>query len=217
MCFLKSSNPSPPPSLTQPLQGKDTDPRAVRILSRSVKAGHDVQVRLGRAWLCAQVSPSLPQPHPQIVLLNYRKDGSRFWNYLFMSALRDEKGKASWGGGAAPGAQPIPHFSPPIQVLYFIGVQTHLQPELARPLLEAQETQYAALADEDAEEAEACSAALETAAAAGGSARRMRAVFPDLKDEPGPASGLLPRAGTTGGLLALLSAGADAGMLEASV
>ena len=28
----------------------------------------------------------------QVVLLNYRKDGTRFWNYLFMSALRDEKG-----------------------------------------------------------------------------------------------------------------------------
>ena len=113
------------------------------------------------------------------------------------------------------------------QVLYFIGVQTHLQPELARPLLEAQEAQYAALALEDEAAAASGAAALEEAAAAavgGGStatmsARRVHATIPDLSDEPGPLSGLLPRAGTTGGLLALLSAGADAdaGMLEASV
>ena len=53
------------------LQGKDTDPESVKKLRDAVKAGERVSVRL----------------------LNYRKDGTPFWNQFFIAALRDRNGK----------------------------------------------------------------------------------------------------------------------------
>ncbi len=53
------------------LQGKDTDPAAITELKRAVTA----------------------QQHLDIVIKNYRKDGSAFWNDLVMSPMFDDNGK----------------------------------------------------------------------------------------------------------------------------
>ncbi|MET3666660.1 histidine kinase dimerization/phosphoacceptor domain -containing protein [Caulobacter sp. 1776] len=50
------------------LQGPDTDPRAVQALHEAVAAGQDITVEL----------------------LNYRKDGSTFWNVLSFSPVRND-------------------------------------------------------------------------------------------------------------------------------
>ena len=52
------------------LQGPDTDPAAVSVLRDAVRAGGEVQVDL---W-------------------NYRKDGSRFWNSMFVGPVNDAEG-----------------------------------------------------------------------------------------------------------------------------
>ncbi|MFB2550839.1 PAS domain-containing protein [Ensifer soli] len=52
------------------LQGPDTDPQAVSKLRDAIAAERDISVDI----------------------LNYRKDGSRFWNALFVSPVRDESG-----------------------------------------------------------------------------------------------------------------------------
>lgn len=52
------------------LQGPDTSPEAVKKIRTSLEAGEDVQVDI----------------------LNYRKDGARFWNALFMSPVRNADG-----------------------------------------------------------------------------------------------------------------------------
>lgn len=52
------------------LQGPDTDPSAVTRVREAVTAGHDIDVDL----------------------LNYRKDGTTFWNALYMSPVRDKNG-----------------------------------------------------------------------------------------------------------------------------
>lgn len=52
------------------LQGPDTDPAAVEKLHTAIEAGEDVDVEL----------------------LNYRKDGSTFWNALYLSPVRGEAG-----------------------------------------------------------------------------------------------------------------------------
>lgn len=52
------------------LQGPDTDPATVAKVREAIEAGHDVDVDL----------------------LNYRKDGSTFWNALYMSPVRDKGG-----------------------------------------------------------------------------------------------------------------------------
>ncbi|KAG5187659.1 aureochrome 4 [Tribonema minus] len=52
------------------LQGPGTDPRAVDIIRRGVSEGRDTSV----------------------CLLNYKADGSPFWNNFFISALRDQNG-----------------------------------------------------------------------------------------------------------------------------
>ncbi len=53
------------------LQGKDTDPKAV-----------------------AQVRSALREGEPcEVELLNYRKDGTPFWNHLLISPVRDEAGR----------------------------------------------------------------------------------------------------------------------------
>ena len=53
------------------LQGRDTDPYAVYRIRLAIQEGSDCHV----------------------VLLNYRKDGTPFYNRLFMTALRDTKGR----------------------------------------------------------------------------------------------------------------------------
>ena len=52
------------------LQGPETDPKAVEKIRRSIEEGSDMSV----------------------CLLNYRVDGTTFWNQFFISALRDAAG-----------------------------------------------------------------------------------------------------------------------------
>ncbi|GMH72875.1 hypothetical protein TrLO_g7031 [Triparma laevis f. longispina] len=52
------------------LQGPDTDPKAVEKIRLSIEQGNDMSV----------------------CLLNYRVDGSTFWNQFFIAALRDANG-----------------------------------------------------------------------------------------------------------------------------
>lgn len=52
------------------LQGPQTDPRAVDKIRHGIEKGEDTTV----------------------VLLNYRRDGSTFWNQFFIAALRDGQG-----------------------------------------------------------------------------------------------------------------------------
>ncbi|MGI4877365.1 MAG: PAS domain-containing protein [Janthinobacterium lividum] len=52
------------------LQGTDTDPAAVDQIRAAVAGGTDLTIEL----------------------LNYRRDGSRFWNRLLLSAIRDDDG-----------------------------------------------------------------------------------------------------------------------------
>jgi len=53
------------------LQGPDTDPAVVARLRAAIDAGHDAEADL----------------------LNYRKDGSTFWNALYLSPVRDDAGE----------------------------------------------------------------------------------------------------------------------------
>jgi PAS domain S-box-containing protein len=53
------------------MQGPETDPEAVRAIREAVVAERDVSV----------------------TLVNYRKDGSKFWNNLFVAPLRDLQGR----------------------------------------------------------------------------------------------------------------------------
>jgi PAS domain S-box-containing protein len=53
------------------LQGPETDPRTVDRIRKGIERGEDTTV----------------------VLLNYRNDGSTFWNQFFVAALRDGDGK----------------------------------------------------------------------------------------------------------------------------
>ncbi len=64
------------------LQGRDTDPQAVETIRQSIRAGQECQV----------------------VLKNYRKDGTPFWNDLTISPVRDASGRLT----------------------HFIGVQTDI-------------------------------------------------------------------------------------------
>jgi two-component system cell cycle sensor histidine kinase/response regulator CckA len=53
------------------LQGQDTDPATVRVMHEAVLAGRE----------CA------------VEVLNYKQDGTPFWNALFMTPVRDDEGK----------------------------------------------------------------------------------------------------------------------------
>lgn len=115
------------------------------------------------------------------------------------------------------------------QVLYFVGVQTHVQQDYARALLLLQEAAFdaSAAASEQPQQqpspvalpapAGEAQGAPGTSMSDGGSseprtrprrrsASRILAPFPDLSSEPGPAGRSLPRKGTTGGLLSLINA-----------
>lgn len=53
------------------LQGPDTDPAAIERLRRAIAAGEDIAIDI----------------------LNYRKDGSSFWNALYLSPVRGKSGE----------------------------------------------------------------------------------------------------------------------------
>ncbi len=55
------------------LQGEGTDPKEVAIIRDAVKKGEGCSVRL----------------------LNYRRDGTPFWNLLTMTPIKTEDGKVS--------------------------------------------------------------------------------------------------------------------------
>ena len=55
------------------LQGEGTDPKEVDVIREAVKAGVTCSVRL----------------------LNYRKDGSPFWNLLTMTPIKTDDGKVT--------------------------------------------------------------------------------------------------------------------------
>jgi PAS domain len=62
------------------LQGEGTDPKEVAIIRDSVKQGTSCSVRL----------------------LNYRKDGSPFWNLLTMTPIKTDDGKVTKVGSRLP-------------------------------------------------------------------------------------------------------------------
>lgn len=55
------------------LQGKDTDPASVAVMRQTIKS----------------------QTSCNIEILNYRKDGTAFWNAVFISPIRDEAGRVT--------------------------------------------------------------------------------------------------------------------------
>lgn len=74
------------------LQGPGTDPAAVDVVRRAIENGTD-------ATVC---------------LLNYRADGTPFWNQFFVAALRDEHN----------------------EIVNYVGVQCPVEPVNAQELLE---------------------------------------------------------------------------------
>lgn len=56
------------------LQGEDTSPQAVREIAEALREGREVTTEL----------------------LNYRKDGSSFWNLLYICPIRDESGQITY-------------------------------------------------------------------------------------------------------------------------
>eukprot|EP01138_Halocafeteria_seosinensis_P014658 gb/GECG01014963.1/.p1 GENE.gb/GECG01014963.1/~~gb/GECG01014963.1/.p1 ORF type:complete len:197 (+),score=21.68 gb/GECG01014963.1/:1-591(+) len=75
------------------LQGKDSDPQAIKEIHEGIDKGEDVHC----------------------VICNYKKDGTTFWNDLFIAPLRGEDGN----------------------VVHFLGVQCAISDERARRLLDA--------------------------------------------------------------------------------
>ncbi|MCB1884320.1 MAG: PAS domain-containing protein [Geminicoccaceae bacterium] len=65
------------------LQGPDTDPDAIQAIREALGAGEDLTVDI----------------------LNYKKDGTPFWNRLRLRALRDERGRIVYFAGAQ---NPVP-------------------------------------------------------------------------------------------------------------
>jgi hypothetical protein len=76
------------------LQGPETDPAAVAIISKGLREGLDTVV----------------------CLLNYRKDGSRFYNRFFVAPLRGVDG----------------------QIVNFVGVQCEVKESIALELIAKQ-------------------------------------------------------------------------------
>lgn len=77
------------------LQGPDTDPVSVARIRGGIERGEDTTV----------------------VLLNYRKDGSPFWNQFFIAALRDGDGS----------------------VVNYLGVQCKVSEEYARAYIKQED------------------------------------------------------------------------------
>mmetsp|Transcript_22636 Transcript_22636/g.29395 ORF Transcript_22636/g.29395 Transcript_22636/m.29395 type:complete len:556 (+) Transcript_22636:183-1850(+) len=76
------------------LQGPETDPRAIEKIRQAVNCGYDSSV----------------------CLLNYRKNGSPFWNQFFIAALRDGEG----------------------QIVNYVGVQCKVSDVYAQEVMESQ-------------------------------------------------------------------------------
>jgi PAS domain S-box-containing protein len=86
------------------LQGPETDPKAVERIRKAIEQGNDMSV----------------------CLLNYRVDGTTFWNQFFIAALRDANGN----------------------VTNFVGVQCKVSDQYAATVTKQQEEEeLAALAD----------------------------------------------------------------------
>lgn len=81
------------------LQGPETDPKAVEKIRRSIEDGSDMSV----------------------CLLNYRVDGTTFWNQFFISALRDAAGN----------------------ITNFVGVQCKVSDQYAANVCKKQEEEFA--------------------------------------------------------------------------
>mmetsp|Transcript_22382 Transcript_22382/g.27424 ORF Transcript_22382/g.27424 Transcript_22382/m.27424 type:complete len:483 (+) Transcript_22382:117-1565(+) len=81
------------------LQGPETDPKAVEKIRRAIEDGSDMSV----------------------CLLNYRVDGSTFWNQFFISALRDAAGN----------------------ITNYVGVQCKVSDQYAANVCKRQEEQFA--------------------------------------------------------------------------
>lgn len=88
------------------LQGPETDPKAVERIRKAIEQGNDMSV----------------------CLLNYRVDGTTFWNQFFIAALRDANGN----------------------VTNFVGVQCKVSDQYAATVTKQQEEEEAA-AQADAE------------------------------------------------------------------
>lgn len=81
------------------LQGPETDPKAVEKIRRSIEEGSDMSV----------------------CLLNYRVDGTTFWNQFFISALRDAAGN----------------------ITNYVGVQCKVSDQYAANVCKKQEEEFA--------------------------------------------------------------------------
>lgn len=81
------------------LQGPETDPKAVEKIRRSIEEGADMSV----------------------CLLNYRVDGTTFWNQFFISALRDAAGN----------------------ITNYVGVQCKVSDQYAANVCKKQEEEFA--------------------------------------------------------------------------
>jgi|Transcript_12391 PAS domain S-box-containing protein len=84
------------------LQGPETDPKAVEKIRRAIEEGNDMSV----------------------CLLNYRVDGSTFWNQFFIAALRDASGN----------------------ITNYVGVQCKVSDQYAANVCKKQEEEAAAAA-----------------------------------------------------------------------
>lgn len=85
------------------LQGPETDPKAVEHIRKAIEQGNDMSV----------------------CLLNYRVDGTTFWNQFFIAALRDASGT----------------------VTNFVGVQCKVSDQYAAQITKQQEEEDAAAAE----------------------------------------------------------------------
>jgi PAS domain S-box-containing protein len=88
------------------LQGPETDPKAVQRIRNAIEQGNDMSV----------------------CLLNYRVDGTTFWNQFFIAALRDSNGN----------------------VTNFVGVQCKVSDQYAATVVKQQEEEEA-MANADGE------------------------------------------------------------------
>lgn len=90
------------------LQGPETDPKAVEKIRKSIEDGADMSV----------------------CLLNYRVDGTTFWNQFFIAALRDAAGN----------------------ITNYVGVQCKVSDQYAANVCKKQEEEFAKMEDEEADE-----------------------------------------------------------------
>jgi len=93
------------------LQGPETDPKAVEKIRRSIEEGTDMSV----------------------CLLNYRVDGTTFWNQFFIAALRDAAGN----------------------ITNYVGVQCKVSDQYAANVCKKQEEEFAMFDDQAQTQAQA--------------------------------------------------------------